>query len=68
MGVCVRFSRAKGKKKIKQKPTKYIGWIFKIEILKAVQTVVMKINKTINHRLENMGGKRGLKTLNLCYI
>lgn len=39
--------------------------MFKIEILKVAQTVVMKINKTINLRLENMGGIEGLKDLNL---
>lgn len=38
LGVCSKFSRAKGNKKQKtEKPTKYIGRMFEVEILKVVQ-------------------------------
>ena len=38
LGMCLKFPRAKGeKKKIKpEKPTKYIGRVFEVEILKMV--------------------------------
>lgn len=39
---------------------KYTGGRFEIEIFKGVQIVGLKISKTSNHRLENMGNHKEL--------